>query len=89
MWSQTMRQSQVLCGQCVYLRALNYFQNRYRSPESHVKSGVAGRVLTCTNCGDKIRIGIGFIYVCGDHALPGEADLHRQLCELPSIDATE
>ena len=75
-----MRQSQILCCQCVFLRALNYFQNRYHSPERHVKSGVAGHVLMCSNCGDKIRTGIGFIYVCGDQCLPGESELHCKLC---------
>lgn len=84
-----MKQSEILCCQCVYLRALNYFQNRYRPPSPHVKGSVADHRLKCTNCGSKVEIGIGFIYVCGDHALPGEVELHRQLCGTASRETSE
>lgn len=75
-----MKQSEILCYHCVYPHALNYCQTR-RRPPSYVRGTIAQHRLKCTHCGDSIEAGCGFVYVCGDRALPGEAELHQQLCD--------
>jgi hypothetical protein len=71
-----MRESEILCHQCVYPRVLNYLATRC-GPPANVRGGLAEHTMRCSHCGGAIAKGSGFVHVRGEVPVPSEEEVHR------------